>query len=55
MFPGEIDVLPSTYLDHLGTIFTRFDTQDSGNVAYGVQTTGQKYFVKTAGDPAHSD
>jgi serine/threonine-protein kinase len=54
MFPGEIDVQPSTYLDHLGTIFTRFaaDTQDSGNIAYGVRTADARYFVKTAGDPA---
>ncbi|MFG1813076.1 hypothetical protein ACGFIF_04840 [Kribbella sp. NPDC049174] len=54
MFPGEIDVQPSTYLDHLGTIFARFGaaTQDSGNISYGVQTAGHRYFVKTAGDPA---
>lgn len=57
MFPGEIDVQPSTYLDHLGTIFARFgaDTQDSGNVSYGVQTGAARYFVKTAGDPANTD
>jgi serine/threonine-protein kinase len=54
MFPGEIAVQPSTYLDHLGTIFARFaaDTQDSGNIAYGVETADARYFVKTAGDPA---
>jgi serine/threonine-protein kinase len=52
MFPGEIDVLPATYLDQLGTIFTRFATQDSGNISYGVRTAGARYFVKTAGDPA---
>ncbi|MGW6278141.1 hypothetical protein [Kribbella sp. NPDC055071] len=53
MFPSEIDVLPATYLDQLGTIFARFgaDTQDSGNVSYGVQTATARYFVKTAGDP----
>jgi serine/threonine-protein kinase len=40
MFPAEIADQPSTYLEHLGTIFTRFgpDTQDSGNISYGVQT-----------------
>ena len=39
MFPGEIDIWPSTYLEHLGTIFTRFtaDTQGSGKISYGVQ------------------
>jgi len=54
MFPGEIDVQPSTYLEHLGTIFARFvsGTQGSGNISYGVRTAGQRYFVKTAGDPA---
>lgn len=52
MFPAEIDVPPPTYLDQLGTIFTRFATQDSGNISYGVQTGGVRYFVKTAGDPA---
>ncbi|MEV0802660.1 hypothetical protein AB0I34_33525 [Kribbella sp. NPDC050281] len=57
MFPGEIDVQPSTYLDHLGTIFARFgaETQDSGNVSYGVQTGAARYFVKTAGDSANTD
>ncbi|WP_406056322.1 hypothetical protein [Kribbella sp. NBC_00889] len=57
MFPGEIDVQPSTYLDRLGTIFARFgaDTQDSGNVSYGVQTGATRYFVKTAGDPANTE
>ena len=57
MFPGEIDVQPSIYLDHLGTIFARFgaDTQDSGNVSYGVQAGTARYFVKTAGDPANTD
>jgi serine/threonine-protein kinase len=53
MFPGEIDVQPPTYLEHLGTIFTRFaaDAQDSGNISYGVQAADARYFVKTAGDP----
>ncbi|MET9272552.1 hypothetical protein [Kribbella sp. NPDC003557] len=52
MFPGAIDVLPATYLDQLGTIFARFTTQDSGNISYGVESAGTRYFVKTAGDPA---
>jgi serine/threonine-protein kinase len=55
MFPGEIDVLPANYLDHLGTIFARFTTQDSGNISYGVQTGDARYFVKTAGDPANTE
>jgi serine/threonine-protein kinase len=55
MFPGEIADQPSTYLEHLGTIFARFgaDTQDSGNISYGVQTADTRYFVKTAGNPAN--
>lgn len=52
MFPGAIDVLPAIYLDQLGTIFARFTTQDSGNIAYGVRTGTARYFVKTAGDPS---
>jgi serine/threonine-protein kinase len=57
MFPGEIDLPPSTYLERLGPIFARFgaDTQDSGNVSYGVRAGDVRYFVKTAGDPANLD
>ncbi len=28
-----------------------FDSQDSGNVSYGVEVDGQRFFVKTAGHP----
>ncbi|MFD3406940.1 hypothetical protein ACFWUU_40015 [Kribbella sp. NPDC058693] len=52
MFPHEIDVPPPAYLEQLGTVFTRFGAQDSGNISYGVQTAEARYFVKTAGDPA---
>lgn len=55
MFPGEIDVLPATYLDQLGTIFARFAPKDSGNISYGVHTASARYFVKTAGDPDATD
>src|SRR5688572_28558894 len=41
----------ATYLG--GPVFAVFDAQDSGNVSYGVEVAGQKYFVKTAGDPAN--
>jgi serine/threonine-protein kinase len=51
MFPGVIDEQPATYLQRTGEIFARFDTQDSGNVAYGVTVDNHRYFVKTAGDP----
>ncbi len=57
MFPGEIDLQPSTYLQQLGPVFARFgaDTQDSGNVSYGVRAGDSRYFIKTAGDPADPD
>ncbi|MFD2077603.1 serine/threonine protein kinase [Actinopolymorpha cephalotaxi] len=53
MFPAAIDDVPVRYLERLGGIFARFgaDTQDSGNVSYGVAAGGRRYFVKTAGDP----
>jgi aminoglycoside phosphotransferase (APT) family kinase protein len=53
MFPGEIDEQPVTYLDKIGTVFARFgaDTQDSGNISYGVSVGDQSYFFKTAGIP----
>ena len=51
MFPGEIDEQPATYLERIGEIFARFgaDTQDSGNISYGVQVGPDRYFFKTAG------
>ena len=44
---------PATFLSHHGEIFAVFDerTQDSGNISYGVQVDGSRYFVKTAGRP----
>ncbi|WP_157728287.1 serine/threonine protein kinase [Actinopolymorpha singaporensis] len=54
VFPTAIDDQPVRYLERLGEVFARFgaDTQDSGNVSYGVAVDGRRYFVKTAGDPA---
>jgi serine/threonine protein kinase len=48
-----IDVQPNQYLRSVGTVFAEFGerTQDSGNVSYGVEVDGSRYFVKTAGDP----
>src|SRR5689334_8290505 len=40
-----------------GEVFTTFDTQESGNVSYGVRVGDRRYFVKTAGrvdDPEHA-
>lgn len=43
---------PRALLESVGAIFAVFDarTQDSGNVSFGVEVEGQRYFVKTAGD-----
>jgi serine/threonine-protein kinase len=48
---GRVDREPADYLGTVGTIFARFDRQDSGNVSYGVAVGGARYFVKTAGHP----
>ena len=40
-----------------GEVFTNFDSQDSGNVSYGVRAGERRYFVKTAGrvdEPEHA-
>ncbi|WP_061288903.1 hypothetical protein [Herbidospora cretacea] len=52
--PALTDEPPENHLDRLGTIFARFDRQDSGNVSYGVAVGGERYFVKTAGHPDHT-
>lgn len=49
--PKNIDQPPAVYLQSIGDIFALFNTQDSGNVSYGVAVNGVRYFVKTAGDP----
>ncbi len=48
-----IDSDPATFLSHRGKIFATFDerTQGSGNVSYGVEADGRRYFVKSAGRP----
>jgi serine/threonine-protein kinase len=49
----RIDVDPARYLASRGGLFAVFDarTQDSGNVSYGVEIDGERFFVKTAGAP----
>jgi serine/threonine protein kinase len=49
----RIDPLPDAYLRSLGQVFAEYgeQTQDSGNISYGVQIGGERYFVKTAGRP----
>jgi serine/threonine-protein kinase len=53
VFPAEITQQPADYLQSLGTVFAQFgaDTQDSGNISYGVDAGGARYFCKTAGNP----
>ena len=45
---------PEAFLDQQGTVFARFgiDTQDSGNISYGVQVDDRRFFVKTASAPS---
>lgn len=38
------------YLPNIGTVFAEFRS-DNGNVSFGVEDAGRRYFVKTAGDP----
>lgn len=54
--------LDFSWLSQLGTVFTVFDQQDSGNISFGVEQAGEKRFVKFAGartmeyegDPQHA-
>ncbi|MGW5362501.1 hypothetical protein [Actinopolymorpha pittospori] len=54
MFPAAIDSRPALYVEQIGNVFACFGahSQDSGNVSYGVDADGRRFFVKTAGDPA---
>ena len=48
-----IDLPPLEFLRSVGTVFAEFgaNTQDSGNVSYGVEVGADRFFVKTAGVP----
>ncbi len=50
---GRVDSTPSDFLAGVGRVFATFDaqSQDSGNVSYGVEIGGKRLFVKTAGSP----
>lgn len=52
-FASKTDLEPAVYLRQVGTIVAIFDarTQDSGNMSFGFESQGQRWFVKTAGDP----
>lgn len=55
----EIDGLPFKmknpfdfgFLKKYGRVFKVFDDQDSGNICFGVEKDGERYFVKFAGAP----
>jgi serine/threonine protein kinase len=49
----QIEQTPDSYLASIGSLFAVFgaNTQDSGNISYGVSIEGERYFVKTAGRP----
>lgn len=49
----SISDTPGRYLQNVSHVFALFDTQDSGNISYGVEVNDVCYFVKTAGDPAN--
>jgi serine/threonine-protein kinase len=53
-FDDETELAPAEHLSQAGAIFATFDarTRDSGNVSFGVEAGGRRWFVKTAGDPA---
>jgi hypothetical protein len=53
-FEQQTHLAPPAYLAGAGAIFATFDAQDSGNVSFGVEANGGRWFVKTAGDPGSS-
>jgi serine/threonine-protein kinase len=40
-----------SFLQKYGKVFKVFDEQDSGNICFGVENDGQRYFIKFAGAP----
>ena len=40
-----------SFISKYGRVFKVFDDQDSGNICFGTEKDGQKYFVKFAGAP----
>lgn len=53
-FETRPELAPADYQRGVGAVFAVFDacTQDSGNISFGVEAAGRRWFVKTAGDPA---
>jgi serine/threonine-protein kinase len=54
---ASLDQPPDQFLRAVGVVFAEFGslTQDSGNCSYGLRIEGQRYFVKTAGQPADAE
>ena len=48
----ETPLPAADFLRACGEVFARFgeETQDSGNISYGVEVAGRRFFVKTPGD-----
>lgn len=42
------------FIEAYGKVFKIFDDQDSGNICFGTEKDGQKFFVKYAGAPTES-
>lgn len=40
-----------SFLNEYGKVFKVYDDQDSGNICFGTQKDGQRYFIKFAGAP----
>ena len=40
-----------SFLHEYGTVFRIFDDQDSGNICFGTERDGRRYFIKFAGAP----
>ena len=49
----RIHELPGDYVRCIGDVFAEFGTnsQDSGNISYGIRVDGAPFFVKTTGIP----
>lgn len=42
------------FINKYGKVFKIFDDQDSGNICFGVEKEGEKFFVKYAGSPTEA-
>lgn len=43
-----------SFISRYGRVFKIFDDQDSGNICFGTEKDGERYFVKFAGAPAEA-